>query len=114
MSGYRIALRPDDRSADPLDCRTRLDDIVVKDVVLFRAEQLDASTWWVCCYLGPDGDDRITWTVRAAARPKRLDWTGYEYPEGDVVYEHQVVERARARREFYAGLWSLERPEGEE
>lgn len=38
-----------------------LDDVVVRDVSMFRAERMNADTWWVCCYL--DGNERITWNV---------------------------------------------------
>lgn len=86
---YRIALRPDDRNADPMDPRTMLDDIVVMRPAMFRAEQMDPSTWWVACYLDENTDDRICWTVTAHARPKHLSWTGYEYPD-TVIYEHDL------------------------
>lgn len=86
---YRIAIRPDDRDADPMDHHTLLDDIVVMRPALFRAEQMDASTWWVACYLDDDTDDRICWTVTAHARPKRLEWTTSEYPDA-AVYEHEL------------------------
>lgn len=89
---YRIALRPDDHGADPFDHRTRLDDIVVRDVAMFRAEQMDVASWWVCCYLDNTTQDRICWSVNASARPRRIDWTGYEYPSGPVVYEHDLTE----------------------
>lgn len=89
LGGYRIALRPDVTGEDPLDPATRLDDIVVMRPTMFRAEQLDASTWWVACYLD-DGADRICWNVSASARPKRLDWRGYEYPDPGVIYEHEL------------------------
>ena len=86
---YRIALRPDDRNADPMDPATLLDDIVVMRPAMFRAEQMDPSTWWVACYLDENTDDRICWTVTAHARPKHLAWTGYEYPEA-AIYEHDL------------------------
>lgn len=86
---YRIALRPDDRDADPMDPRTLLDDIVVMRPAMFRAEQMDPSTWWVACYLDENTDDRICWTVTAHARPKHIEWTGYEYPDA-AIYEHDL------------------------
>lgn len=86
---YRIALRPDDRTADPLGNGVLMDDIVVRDVEMFRAEQMDDDTWWVCCYLaGEDTTNRLAWSVRARCRPKRLDWITTEFPEG-VAYEHE-------------------------
>ena len=42
----------------PSEC-TPLDDVVVNDVSMFRAEQMDDNDWWFCCYLN-GGDERIT------------------------------------------------------
>lgn len=84
---YRIALRPDDRDADPLGHGVLMDDIVVRNVSMFRAEQMGVDHWWVCCYLD-DLDERICWSVRASARPKRLNWITTELPD-DVTYEHE-------------------------
>lgn len=39
---YQIALRHDDLG---------LDDIVVKDVAMFRMERMDNDYVWFCCYL---------------------------------------------------------------
>lgn len=85
---YRIALRPDIKTEDPLDAKTLLDDIVVNDVPMFRAEQMDRNVWWVCCYLDNDTHDRIAWDVRAKSNPLRIEWTGYEYPDA-ATYEHE-------------------------
>ncbi len=69
---YRIALRPDDPEADNSEPGVRMDDIVVTDVTMFRAEDLGDS-WWFCCYLNDDGD-RIAFgmphggTMRACTR----------------------------------------------
>lgn len=79
---YRIALRPDD-PADP----ERMDDIVVMDVKMFRAEQMSPGEWWVCLYLDGTVDQRLTFSVHARCRPRRIDWTVTEYPDGDHVYE---------------------------
>ncbi|MCV2393900.1 hypothetical protein OEB99_06235 [Actinotalea sp. M2MS4P-6] len=52
----RIDLRgPDDR----------LDDVVVRDVSMFRAEMLDARTLWLACYLkDADGESgRVVFEV---------------------------------------------------
>ncbi len=88
---YRIALRPDWREkTDPMRHETRLDDIVVRNVAMFRAEQMDTHSWWVCCYLDHDTMDRICWNVSANARPKRLDWVTTEYPASSLVYEHEL------------------------
>ena len=87
---YRIAIRPDDWNDDPMEYRTRMDDIVVRNVSMFRAEQMDTHTWWVACYLNDDSGDRICWNVTAGARPRRIDWTTCEYPQEPVVYEHEL------------------------
>ena len=85
---YRIAIRPDDRDADPMGQGVRMDDIVVRNVSMFRAEQMSSSNWWVCCYLD-DLDERICWSVTAQARPKQLNWITTEHPDG-VTYEHDA------------------------
>lgn len=83
---YRIALRTDPAGADPLAHGTPLDDIVVNDVEMFRAEDMGDS-WWVCCYLADA--ERICWTVASDGR-----WTVTEYPATDeVAYEHVVAAR---------------------
>lgn len=84
---YRVALRPDDRHANPLSISTLLDDIVVNGVPCFRAEQMDERSWWVACYL--DDVERICWSVRAKGKPLRLEWVTTEFPDS-VVYEHQA------------------------
>lgn len=86
---YRIAIRPDVHGGDPMSADTLLDDIVVNDVPMFRAEQMDTTVWWVCCYLDNDTHDRITWDVRARSKPLRLEWTAIEYPEV-ATYEHDL------------------------
>lgn len=87
---YRVALRPDDRDADPMSYRTLMDDIVVKDVEMFRAEQMDAGSWWVACYLR-DCEERICWNVSSSGRIK---WVTTEFPAG-VVYEHDLSRTAQ-------------------
>jgi len=47
----RLALR---RRADG-----SLDDVVVRDVQMFRAEMLDEGRLWLCCYLPGTAVDRI-------------------------------------------------------
>lgn len=90
---YRIALRPDEQGANPLDGKTLLDDIVVNDVPMFRAEQMTRNVWWVCCYLDNGTHDRIAWDVRAKSNPLRIEWTGYEYPDA-ATYEHERKPRS--------------------
>lgn len=79
----RIALRPD-KAGD-------LDDVVVRDVSMFRAERMDDDRWWICCYLGDDGD-RIAWDITGDASIF-MDIT--ELPEQDVTYEHGSITEVR-------------------
>jgi hypothetical protein len=61
-----------------------LDDVVVSDVGMFRAEMLNEGRLWLCCYLpgtGVDGD-RITFEV--VARGDRLEFELGETPAGEV------------------------------
>jgi hypothetical protein len=67
---YQIALRDDDLG---------LDDVVVKDVEMFRMERMSETSAWLCCYL-PDGQ-RITFWVHG----KNLRYRATEFP--DVKYE---------------------------
>lgn len=83
-TGYRIALRPDDGDGDPFKTSTLMDDIVVKDVSMFRAEQMGDGEWFACCYLA-GSDDRIAWWISAKCRPRRIEWVTTEFP--DVAYE---------------------------
>ena len=71
---YRIALRPDDQGD--------LDDVVVKDVEMFRAEMMDNRSLWMCCYL--EGHERVNFWV--TAKRGRLLFTVTEQPS-DVPYE---------------------------
>jgi hypothetical protein len=65
MSGYQIALRNDQYG---------LDDIVVKDVQMFRMERMDEDHVWLACYL-TDGQQiafnlwREGETIKYAAGP---------------------------------------------
>jgi hypothetical protein len=95
---YRIALRPDVDGEDPYSPDTLMDDIVVRDVKMFRAEQMDTHEWWVCCYLDDESSDRICWWVTAKARPRRIEWVTTEFPNAGHVYEHEL-ERAAVRPE---------------
>lgn len=59
---WRIALRPDEDGAEVVEL-TPLDDVVVKDVSMFRAEDLGQS-WWLCCYLADEPDHaRISFSL---------------------------------------------------
>lgn len=62
-----------------------LDDVVVQDVSMFRAEVLTGDTLWLCCYLpgtGVDGD-RIAFEV--TAKGNRLHFRVSEEPAGEVT-----------------------------
>lgn len=76
MPDYDIALRPD------YEHPTWLDDVVVKDVETFRAEDM-GDWWWLCCYFR-DGS-RITWHI--ARKGKRVVMQTIEFPDGDHTYE---------------------------
>ena len=75
---YRIALRDDDYDA--------LDDVVVCDVSMFRAEFMDNKTLWMCCYF-PDSDQRITFSVRSRRGPLELDVTEQPSESESFTYE---------------------------
>jgi hypothetical protein len=83
---YDIALRPDDPAADPTDPETLLDDIVVNDVTMFRAEDM-GDWWWMCCFL--KDDERLTFCV--SKRGGRVIVRATELPNG-FVYEHDLKE----------------------
>jgi hypothetical protein len=65
-----------------------LDDVVVNDVEMFRAEMLSPSHLWLACYLpgtGVDGD-RVTFEVRVGEGGSLL-FDVVERPAGHVVME---------------------------
>lgn len=63
-----MALRYDDQG---------LDDVVVKDVTMFRAEMMDDDLLWLCCYFA--NGERISF--RAFARKRGcLEFTAEEMP----------------------------------
>lgn len=94
---YRIALRPDERAADPMSSSTLLDDIVVSNVAMFRAEQMSRDRWWVCCYLDADTHDSIVWTVEA--RKGAIQWTTRDFPNDGHIYEHDLPRSAASEVE---------------
>jgi hypothetical protein len=59
-----MALRPDHRFPDEMD------DIVVKDVTMFRAEAMDDDVWWMACYFA--NGEQVTFNVGLASKPKRV------------------------------------------
>lgn len=79
---YRIALRPISNKLHP----NLMDDIVVKDVAMFRAERMDHGNWWVALYLNDSHSEELTFSVHAT-KSGRIVWAVTELPEGDHVYE---------------------------
>lgn len=69
---YQIALRHDDLG---------LDDVVVKDVEMFRMERMDEDYVWLACYL-TDGQE-IVFDLHATGR---ITYSARE-PLPQVVYE---------------------------
>jgi hypothetical protein len=68
--------------------RNSLDDVVVRDVSMFRAELLDPGRLWLACYLpgtGIDGD-RVTFEV-SVGEAGTLHFEVVERPAGDVASE---------------------------
>lgn len=64
MTVPRIALRPDSERPDELD------DIVVHDVTMFRAEAMDNDVWWMACYFA--NGEQVTFHIGIAGKPKRI------------------------------------------
>ena len=73
---YDIALRYDDLG---------LDDVVVKDVEMFRMERMDDDYVWLACYLR-DGQEIV---FDLAANKKGLITYSAREPLPDVKYEAQ-------------------------
>lgn len=70
-----MALRPDYHHPDEMD------DIVVKDVTMFRAEAMSDDVWWMCCYFA--NGERVTFhvtTTGPANRKQRLSVSVTEEP----------------------------------
>lgn len=67
-----MALRP--RHDDP----DLMDDIVVKDVTMFRAEAMDDDVWWMACHFA--NGEQVTFHVTAQARPKRIEFSVTDTP----------------------------------
>ena len=74
--GYQIALRHDDLG---------LDDVVVKDVEVFRMERMDDDYVWLCCYLA-DGQ-RIDFDLHLHDKRKKTIVYKAREPLPDAVYE---------------------------
>jgi hypothetical protein len=67
-----MALRPDSEDPDLMD------DIVVERPAMFRAEAMSDDLWWLACYF--DNGERVTFHVRALARPQRIEFSVGETP----------------------------------
>lgn len=73
-SDYQIALRCDSLG---------LDDVVVKDVEMFRMERMDDSHVWLCCYLADRQRlDIDLWVENGVAK-----YAAREFDLPNVVYE---------------------------
>lgn len=82
---YQIALRYDDLG---------LDDVVVKDVAMFRMERMDDDCVWLCCYLA-DGQ-RIDFDLWREKKTIRYAERVFDLP--DVVYETTGPDNVRPPR----------------
>lgn len=80
---YRIALRPQRNDSQP----DVMDDVVVNDVSMFRAEMMDDRNLWLCCYLDGTGREHDRITFYATVKRGKLLLTVTEHPMGDVTYE---------------------------
>jgi hypothetical protein len=68
-----MALRPDSEFPDEMD------DIVVKDVTMFRAEAMSDDHWWMACYFA--NGERVTFSVGIGTKPKRIVVSVTEKPD---------------------------------
>jgi hypothetical protein len=68
----RMALRPDHNFPEALD------DIVVEDVTMFRAEAMSDTLWWMACDFR--NGERISFHVHIDAKPKRISVSAGEMP----------------------------------
>jgi hypothetical protein len=75
---YRIALRDDDNGD--------LDDVVINDVSMFRAERMDGKSLWMACYF-PDSDEHVTFWVRAKKGKLLFSVTEQPPPAERFIYE---------------------------
>lgn len=87
-----IALRPDHEFPDELD------DIVVENVKVFRAEAMDHNIWWMACYFA--NGEELVFHVTRAAKPSRIVVTASSIPEHidwDELYRKHREDRERTR-----------------
>jgi hypothetical protein len=64
-----------------------LDDVVVRDVQMFRAEMLDDGRLWLCCYLPGTGVDQDRIAFEVVARGDRIELKVTESPAGHASIE---------------------------
>jgi hypothetical protein len=80
---YRIALRP--------DYNGELDDVVVRDVKLFRLERMGDDAWWMALYLSNEAHEELVFWIRRGrpreTRGREVVINVTQLPEGDHVYE---------------------------
>lgn len=80
---YRVALRAREPGGEELD------DVVVKDVSMFRMEQMERGVWWACCYLEGNVEGRLAFHIRYDKQARDVVVTVSERPLG-VRYEDEV------------------------
>lgn len=79
MNDERMALRTTDDGS--------LDDVVVRQVSMFRAEMLDSDRLWLCCYLPGTGADHDRVAFDVSVRDGALAFAVAEMPAGSVTLE---------------------------
>lgn len=86
-----MALRPDHEFPDELD------DVVVKNVRMFRAEAMSPTSWWMACYFenGEHNHEQISFNVSIGKNPKRIVVTAGDMPDQwvDIDAEDQSDDR---------------------
>lgn len=77
----RMALRPHH------EFEREMDDIVVNDVEMFRAEQMSDDSWFMCCYFA--NGDRVAFGVHREKKPPRVAVYVTEEPESWVDIDEE-------------------------
>lgn len=68
----RMALRPDSEIPEEMD------DIVVENVTMFRAEAMSEFGWWFACYFA--NGERVSFWIERQTRPARIAVHVTEHP----------------------------------
>lgn len=93
----RIELRPDEAGL--------LDDVVVRDVKMFRLERMSEKQWWACCYLDDAAEERVDFWFNAT-RKDGLTAAVTDTPDPDdalVETPHGFVNRESAAAQHLSG-----------